>query len=168
MTQDKRFGLSAVQKSDMWRRWKAGQSLRGIGRAFGREHSFIRCLVSRHSGFVPSIRRRSFRALTLCERQDISRGMGSDRIQRWQERGLRSGCRRGVSTRGPVAIWKHLNLVPGPLCDSSALHSGFPGHSARFHACGRGFLCRQKDIVNCKLMEERASCNQQIETSSFL
>jgi hypothetical protein len=31
MTQEKRFGLSAVQKSDMWRRWKAGQSLHEIG-----------------------------------------------------------------------------------------------------------------------------------------
>jgi hypothetical protein len=35
MTQGKRFGLSALQKSDMWRRWKAGQSLHEIGRAFG-------------------------------------------------------------------------------------------------------------------------------------
>jgi len=32
MTQGKRFGLSALQKSDMWRRLKAGQSLHEIGR----------------------------------------------------------------------------------------------------------------------------------------
>jgi hypothetical protein len=67
MTQEKRFGLSAVQKSDMWRRWKAGQSLHEIGRAFGKEHSSIRCLVSRYGGFVPPIRRRSLLALTLRE-----------------------------------------------------------------------------------------------------
>ena len=47
MTEGKRFGLSAAQKSDMWGRWKAGQSLHEIGRAFGKEHSSIRCLVSR-------------------------------------------------------------------------------------------------------------------------
>ncbi|MGB2890082.1 MAG: hypothetical protein WBC04_20485, partial [Candidatus Acidiferrales bacterium] len=41
----KRFGLSEAQKGDMWRRWKAGQSLHEIGRAFGKEHSSIRCLV---------------------------------------------------------------------------------------------------------------------------
>jgi hypothetical protein len=35
MTQGKRFGLSAVRKRDMWRRWKAGRSLHEIGRAFG-------------------------------------------------------------------------------------------------------------------------------------
>src|SRR5260370_607988 len=57
MTQGKRFGLSAAQKSDMWCRWKAGQSLHEIGRAFGKEHSSIRCLVSRHGGFVPAVRR---------------------------------------------------------------------------------------------------------------
>ncbi len=33
MTQEERFGLSAVQKTDPWRRWKAGQSLPEIGRA---------------------------------------------------------------------------------------------------------------------------------------
>jgi hypothetical protein len=57
MTQGKRFGLSAAQKRDMWCRWKAGDSLHRIGRAFGKEHSSIRCLVSRHGGFVPAIRR---------------------------------------------------------------------------------------------------------------
>jgi len=62
MTQGKRFGLSAVQKSDMWCRWKAGQSLHEIGRAFGKSHSSIRCLVLRHGGFVPAVRRRSLLA----------------------------------------------------------------------------------------------------------
>ncbi len=41
MTQGKRFGLSAVQKSNMWCRWKAGQSLHEIGRAFGKSHSSV-------------------------------------------------------------------------------------------------------------------------------
>src|SRR5258707_8782372 len=77
MTQGKRFGLSAVQKSDMWCRWKAGQSLHEIGRAFGKSHSSIRCLVSRHGGIVPAVRRRSGRVLTAVEREDISRGVAS-------------------------------------------------------------------------------------------
>jgi len=77
MTQGKRFGLSAVQKCDMWRRWKAGDSLHEIGRAFGKEHSSIRCLVSRHGGIVPAVRRRSPLALTLRERKEISRGLAS-------------------------------------------------------------------------------------------
>src|SRR6202453_2597421 len=77
MTQEKWFGLSPVQKNDMWRRWKAGESLHEIGRAYGKEHSSIRCLVSRHGGFVPSVRRRSLRTLTPGEREDISRGVAS-------------------------------------------------------------------------------------------
>jgi IS30 family transposase len=77
MTSGKRFGLSAAQKDDMWCRWKAGQSLHEIGRAFGKEHSSIRCLVSRNGGFVPAGRRRSLRVLTAVEREDISRGLAS-------------------------------------------------------------------------------------------
>jgi Helix-turn-helix domain len=77
MRQGKRFGLSAMQKSDLWRRWKAGQSLHEIGRAFGKSHSSIRCVVSHHGGIVPRVRRRSLLALTLPEREDISRGIAS-------------------------------------------------------------------------------------------
>jgi hypothetical protein len=64
MTQGKRFGLSTVQKSDVWCRWKAGQSLHEIGRAFGKEHSSIRCPASRHGRFVPAVQRRM--ASTEC------------------------------------------------------------------------------------------------------
>src|SRR6267378_6231770 len=75
MAEEKRFGLSAMQKSDMWCRWKAGQSLHEIGRAFGKSHSSIRCVVSHHGGFVPAVRQRSILALTLTEREEISRGI---------------------------------------------------------------------------------------------
>jgi hypothetical protein len=73
----KRFGLSAEQKIDVWRRWKAGQTLHEIGRAFGEEHSSIRCLVSRYGGIAPAVRRRALLALTLREREEISRGLAS-------------------------------------------------------------------------------------------
>jgi IS30 family transposase len=77
MKQGRRFGLSAEQKLDVWRRWKAGQTLHEIGRAFGKEHSSIRCLVSRHGGIAPAVRRRALLALTLREREEISRGLAS-------------------------------------------------------------------------------------------
>ena len=67
MKPGKRFGLSASQKLEMWSRWKTGQTLHEIGRAFGKEHSSIRCLVSRHGGIVPVVRRRSLLALHCCE-----------------------------------------------------------------------------------------------------
>src|SRR5271167_1764057 len=77
MKQGRRFGLSAEQKSDVWRRWKAGQTLHEIGRAFGKEHSSIRCLVSRNGGIAPAVRRRALLALTQREREEISRGLAS-------------------------------------------------------------------------------------------
>src|SRR5467141_3161952 len=77
MTQGKRFGLSATQKSDIWCRWKAGQSLHEIGRAFGKPHTSIHCLLSHHGGIVPAARRRSLLVLTAAEREDISRGLAS-------------------------------------------------------------------------------------------
>ena len=66
MKQGRQFGFSAEQKLDVWRRWKAGQTLHEIGRAFGKEHSSIRCLVSRHGGIAPAVRRRALLALTLA------------------------------------------------------------------------------------------------------
>src|SRR5271170_6681849 len=77
MTQGKRAEVSAAQRTDIWRRWKAGQSLHEIGRAFGRTHTSIHLLLSHHGGIVPAVRRRSARALTLAEREDISRGIAS-------------------------------------------------------------------------------------------
>jgi len=73
MKRGKQFGLSAEQKSDVWRRWKSGQTLHEIGRAFGKEHSSIRCLVSRQGGIAPALRRRALLAslktsLASCER----------------------------------------------------------------------------------------------------
>ena len=75
MRPGKRFGLSANEKSDIWSRWKAGQSLHEIGRAFDKPHTSIRCLLLPRGGIPPAARRRSRLALTLAEREDISRGI---------------------------------------------------------------------------------------------
>jgi hypothetical protein len=47
MAQGKRDRLSTEQRIDMWRRWKAGESLHEIGRAFGKGHGSIRFLLTR-------------------------------------------------------------------------------------------------------------------------
>ena len=61
----------------MWSRWKAGQSLNAIGRALGKDKQVVYFLLARHGGIAPPVRRRSRRALTLAEREDISRGIAS-------------------------------------------------------------------------------------------
>ena len=88
MRPGKRFGLSAIEKSDIWSRWKAGQSLHEIGRAFDKPHNSIRCLLLPRGGIPPAARRRSRLALTLAEREDISRGIASGSPLREIARGL--------------------------------------------------------------------------------
>jgi IS30 family transposase len=58
MTQARRVKLSAVQRSEMWNRWKAGQSLHEIGRALGKDHVVVQFLLARHGGIAPPTRRR--------------------------------------------------------------------------------------------------------------
>ena len=78
MIQRKRWRLSPAEKIDIWRRWKCGQSQHEIGRACGRPHPTIRKLLLPCGGIAPAARRRSRLALTLAEREDISRGIASD------------------------------------------------------------------------------------------
>src|ERR1039458_1081568 len=77
MTQGRRVRLCAEQRTEMWRRWKAGESFDEIGRAFGKSHVSIQFLLSQRGGIVPAARRRSLLTLTLAEREDISRGIAS-------------------------------------------------------------------------------------------
>ena len=72
---ERRGGLSALQRAELWCRWKAGQSLQEIGRALGKDHVVIHFLLARHGGIAPAARRRSPRTLTLAEREEISRGI---------------------------------------------------------------------------------------------
>jgi IS30 family transposase len=88
MRQERRYGLSAEQKADIWRRWRAGESLHEIGRAFGKDHGSIQFLLSKHGGIAPAVRRRSLRSLTLAEREDISRGIASGSSNREISRSL--------------------------------------------------------------------------------
>ena len=59
----------------MWDRWEEGESLCSIARLFDRHHSAIQGILSRTGGIRPPPRTRSQRALTLAEREEISRGV---------------------------------------------------------------------------------------------
>ena len=72
-----RLGLSGIDKREIWSRWKAGQTLHEIGRAYGKCHNTIRAVLLPLGGIPPRARRRSRLALTFAEREDISRGMAS-------------------------------------------------------------------------------------------
>src|ERR1700757_371848 len=88
----RRWKLSSAQRADMWSRWKAGQSLNEIGRALGKDHVVIQFLLARHGGIAPAARRRSRRALTLAEREDISRGIATGCSMRGIAQRLSHSC----------------------------------------------------------------------------
>src|SRR5271156_5400872 len=77
MTQGQRAALSAAQRTELWSRWKAGESLHLIGRACGKPHNSMHGFLAQHGGIVPPVRRRSLLVLAAVEREDISRGLAS-------------------------------------------------------------------------------------------
>src|SRR2546427_101517 len=81
---ERRFhrGFTAAEKTELRDRWKRGESLKAIGRAFGKPSSSIYFLVAPHGGIRPAERRRSRLALTLAEREVISRGVTAHRSAR--------------------------------------------------------------------------------------
>src|SRR6202162_2664472 len=90
----RRFKLSEQQRNEMWSRWKAGQSLHEVGRAFGKAHGVIHFMLAQHGGIAPAARRRSPQTLTLAEREEISRGIASG----GSIREIAKGLKRAVST----------------------------------------------------------------------
>ena len=70
-----RIKYTAAQKAEIWDRWQHGESLTAIGRLFDRPSSSIFNMLAPTGGIRPPPRQRSRRALTLAEREEISRGL---------------------------------------------------------------------------------------------
>jgi len=75
MLKEGRPGLTDEQKADMWGRWKAGYSIREICHVLKRTAGAVRMQLGQHGGITPHVRRRSALALTLTEREEISRAL---------------------------------------------------------------------------------------------
>jgi IS30 family transposase len=69
---------TAAQKAEMWDRWQRGETLHSIARLFDRHHTSVRGILAATGGIRPPERRRSRLALTLAEREEISRGIAGD------------------------------------------------------------------------------------------
>lgn len=70
-----RIVYTDAQKSEMWDRWKKGDSMHEIARSFNRHHPSISRILTENGGIRPPQRKRSSLALTLPERETISRGL---------------------------------------------------------------------------------------------
>src|SRR5258708_16876701 len=75
-------GFTASEKTEVWDGWQGGESLKAIGRAFGKPSSSIYFQLAPHGGIRPPPRRRSRLALTLAEREEISRAIALDQSAR--------------------------------------------------------------------------------------
>jgi transposase-like protein len=75
MKQRPRIYYSEVQKALMWERWRKGDTLHQIANLFDRNHGAIQGILIRRGGIAPPPRRRSPLALTMVEREEISRAL---------------------------------------------------------------------------------------------
>jgi IS30 family transposase len=141
-----RPGLSPEQKRELWSRWKAGESLSEIGRALGKQPGSIHGVVASNGGYVPAVRRRSARVLTITEREEISRGLAE-----------------GASLR---RIAGRLHRAPSSISREVARHGGRHRYRAaraqerawdrarRPKPCKLAAVPRLRELVAGKLAEE--------------
>jgi len=75
MKQRPRIYYTESQRSLMWDHWQKGDSLQQIAQLFDRNHGSIQRILAESGGIRPVQRRRSGLALTLAEREEISRAV---------------------------------------------------------------------------------------------
>ena len=77
MKRKPRIYYSDSQKAIMWERWRQGDSLQKIAQLFDRNHSSVERILAETGGICPAQRCRSQLALTLAEREEISRSIAA-------------------------------------------------------------------------------------------
>jgi IS30 family transposase len=77
MQRVRRSRMTVGDKTEIWQRWKQGQSLSEIGRAIDRIPGAVFHVVRARGGVPPAPRCRSSQALTVTEREEISRGLAT-------------------------------------------------------------------------------------------
>ena len=99
MKQRRRIYYSAVQRSEIWDRWQAGESMSSIGRRFDRESSSVFSVISPTGGIRPPDRHRAKQALSLSKREEISRWLSMRRSLRSSARHLGRSASTGAARK---------------------------------------------------------------------
>ncbi len=128
-----RIYYSASQRALMWEHWRKGETLHQIARLFDRYHSSVHRILAESGGIRSAERHRSRSALTLIEREEISRGLVEGRANR----AIAAALGRAAST-----ISREIRRNAGP--------QGYRASRADQAAWDRG--CRPK---LCKLVQNR-------------
>jgi len=69
--------ITGAQREELWHRYKAGETILGIGRVLGQRPTTIHRVLQATGGIGPAQRSRSTRVLSLTEREEISRGISA-------------------------------------------------------------------------------------------
>jgi len=111
-----RSALTVQEKTEIWRGYGAGASLRSISRTLGRSMETLRRLVASTGGRQPVVPRRSALRLSLAEREEISRGVVADDSCRAIARRIGrapSTVSREVATNGGRHRYRACRAEPG-------------------------------------------------------
>jgi IS30 family transposase len=95
------------QKALMWERWRQGWTLHQIAQLFNRAHTSVQGILSRTGGIRPPERTRSPVALTLAEREEISRALVA---------GFSIRAIAVILGRAPSTISREIKRNGGPGC----------------------------------------------------
>src|ERR1019366_4706082 len=128
MKQRPRIYYTENQKAIMWERWRKGESLQHIAQLFDRNHSSIQRILAETGGIQPAQRHRSRLALTLAEREEISRSVAAGQS-------IRSVARR--LGRAPSTISREIMRNGGQEC-----YRGSLADQAAWDRGGRPKACR--------------------------
>ena len=115
-----RIYYSESQKALMGDRWQRGDSLHQIAQLFDRSHPAIHRILAEAGGIRPAQRRRSRLALTLADREEISRGTAAG----CSIRSMAASLGRSPSTISRELAQRWAGMLSGESCRSGRLASG--------------------------------------------
>ena len=130
----KRIYYTETDKALMWDRWQKGESLQTIAQLFNRNHSSIAGVLSRTGGIRPPKRTRCEFALSLSEREEISRGI--------------------VAGRSIRSIAVMLSRSPSTVSREISRNGGLPCYRA--NEADQAAWDRSQRPKTCKLVQQRA------------
>lgn len=100
------------QQSTIWSLWSQGKSLSDIGRQLNKHAGSIFCFLQKYGGIKPVTPSRSKRALTLLEREEISRGLSASLSIRNIAKSLNrhpSTVSREINRNGGIAKYRAIS-----------------------------------------------------------
>ena len=151
MPRKPRIHYTETDKALMWDRWRAGESLHAIAKLFDRHHPSIQGVLARTGGIRPPACRRSRLALSIDEREEISRNVVAGHSIR------RIAVQLG---RAPSTISRELHRNGGRLryrASKAALNNFNKSLSIEFSEQGFVFVVLHPGWVRTDMTSDRAT-----------